>query len=596
MKFKRLFLYFLFVVSLSLEAAEIYLTSDIAVDTNLVAENIYFLDGVLSVLPGSTLTIEAGTIIRGLPASETSSGNLSALFVLPGARIVAKGTAESPIIFTNKDDNSADVNPENFGNVSGFSNYSSKAETRENFADSQLKRWGGIYILGNAFVDEMGIENVYSSDLDTLTVPGSFGKIGQINVLNTILGSSPYPIQRSYDPNDDSGEIEYVSIRYTGDATTYLHRGDPDYTIQPAALSLYGVGAGTSILNIEVLNAGDDAFSIWGGSVEPSYLAAFIFGDECFDIDCGWSGELQRIFGYGIYNSSEFFEVGSYPPGSVAMVSSSTDVSFATYLGVNNRRGIYVSRGGYLNMKSSYLSFHEDDSTLSDPIYGLNVRVSSNRGDVAMQDTGINVYDSSFLTNSSFAYDPNSTSDYLDGISTDSEIHFSADVYSDNYELVKSLRVTQGAFAYGENWTDWMIGHQHLTNTSAEYVALTLPQGIDYTVDSDSDGIPDNYDLYDGLDDALFEYYLQNNVLPNYKTISDYNAVVAERDAKLTLEEVAELRPGSIMIEVSGNQATVQLQMEESSDLESWEDTGAPATMVVPADTDTKFFRFKITE
>ena len=245
-------------------------------------------------------------------------------------------------------------------------------------------------------------------------------------------------------------------------------------------------------------------------------------------------------------------------------------------------------------MESSYLSFYEDNSALNNPVYGLDVRVSRNDGDV--QDTGINVYDSSFLTNSSFAYDPNSTSDYLDGISTDSEIHFSADVYSDNYELVKSLRVTQGAFAYGENWTDWMIGHQHLTSTSAEYVALTLPQGIDYTVDSDSDGIPDNYDLYDGLDDALFEYYLQNNVLPNYKTISDYNAVVAERDTKLSLAEVAELRPGSTMIEVSGNQATIQLQMEESSDLESWEDTGAPATMVVPADTDTKFFRFKITE
>ena len=214
-----------------------------------------------------------------------------------------------------------------------------------------------------------------------------------------------------------------------------------------------------------------------------------------------------------------------------------------------------------------------------------------------MQDTGINVYDSSFLTNSSFAYDPNSTSDYLDGISTDSEIHFSADVYSDNYELVKSLRVLRREPSpMAKIGLDWMIGHQHLTSTSAEYVALTLPQGIDYTVDSDSDGIPDNYDLYDGLDDALFEYYLQNNVLPNYKTISDYNAVVAERDAKLTLEEVAELRPGSTMIEVSGNQATIQLQMEESSDLESWEDTGAPATMVVPADTDTKFFRFKITE
>ena len=77
---------------------------------------------------------------------------------------------------------------------------------------------------------------------------------------------------------------------------------------------------------------------------------------------------------------------------------------------------------------------------------------------------------------------------------------------------------------------------------------------------------------------------------------NEYNSVVAERDAKLTLEEVAELRPGSTMIEVSDNQATVQLQMEESSDLQTWEDTGTPAPMTIPADTDTKFFRFKMAE
>ena len=85
-------------------------------------------------------------------------------------------------------------------------------------------------------------------------------------------------------------------------------------------------------------------------------------------------------------------------------------------------------------------------------------------------------------------------------------------------------------------------------------------------------------------------------MLPNYKTLTDYNTVVLERDAKLTLAEVAELRPGSTMIEVSGNQATIQLQMEKSSDLESWEDSGAPSNMVVPADTGTKFFRFKMTD
>ena len=62
------------------------------------------------------------------------------------------------------------------------------------------------------------------------------------------------------------------------------------------------------------------------------------------------------------------------------------------------------------------------------------------------------------------------------------------------------------------------------------------------------------------------------------------------------VDQIQDLRPGSTMIEVTGNQATVQFQMEESSDLQTWEATGTPATMTIPADTDTKFFRFKMAE
>tara|TARA_R110000765_G_scaffold199387_1_gene305012 strand:- start:4764 stop:6626 length:1863 start_codon:yes stop_codon:yes gene_type:complete len=63
-----------------------------------------------------------------------------------------------------------------------------------------------------------------------------------------------------------------------------------------------------------------------------------------------------------------------------------------------------------------------------------------------------------------------------------------------------------------------------------------------------------------------------------------------------TADDIQDLRAGSTMIAVSGNQATVQLQMEESSDLQTWEDAGDPATMTIPADTDIKFFRFKMAE
>ena len=63
-----------------------------------------------------------------------------------------------------------------------------------------------------------------------------------------------------------------------------------------------------------------------------------------------------------------------------------------------------------------------------------------------------------------------------------------------------------------------------------------------------------------------------------------------------SLQDMADLRPGSSMIQISNNQATIHLQMEESSDLQTWEDTGTPATMTIPADTDTKFFRFRMAE
>ena len=81
----------------------------------------------------------------------------------------------------------------------------------------------------------------------------------------------------------------------------------------------------------------------------------------------------------------------------------------------------------------------------------------------------------------------------------------------------------------------------------------------------------------------------ESNLIPIQ--VLDYAA-----NEKFSLNEVKDLRPGSKMIEVFGNQAIVQLQMEESSDLQTWEDTGTPATMTIPADTDTKFFRFKMAE
>ena len=71
----------------------------------------------------------------------------------------------------------------------------------------------------------------------------------------------------------------------------------------------------------------------------------------------------------------------------------------------------------------------------------------------------------------------------------------------------------------------------------------------------------------------------------------------AERDAKLTLDEVKDLRAGSTMIEVQNGQATLSMDIEKSSDLSSWA-TDRTATVNIPIEegSDTQFFRFKMTD
>jgi len=80
-------------------------------------------------------------------------------------------------------------------------------------------------------------------------------------------------------------------------------------------------------------------------------------------------------------------------------------------------------------------------------------------------------------------------------------------------------------------------------------------------------------------------------------TQSEYDAVVAERDDKLFIEEVQDLRAGSTMIEIENGQAALSMEVEESSDLATWT-TGVVSTIQIPLDAEAgkKFFRFKMTD
>ena len=201
------------------------------------SNNIYLLDGFVFVNDGQTLTIEAGTVIKGKAGQ---GENASALVVARGAMIMAEGAADAPIIFTAEAD---DLN----GSV----------------ADLDDGLWGGLVILGKA---------------RTNTVPAE-------QQIEGIPQTEPRGIYGGSVDNDNSGILQYVSIRHGG---TDIGEGN-----EINGLTLGAVGSGTLIDYIEVIANKDDGVEFFGGMPRLSHIIVAFCGDDSFDYDQGYRGYGQ---------------------------------------------------------------------------------------------------------------------------------------------------------------------------------------------------------------------------------------------------------------------------------------------------------------
>lgn len=175
-----------------------------------------------------TLTIEPGTTVLGI--------NDAGLFIDRGARIVAKGTREKPIVFT------SGSNPR------------------------VPNDWRGLYLCGRA-----PINGAPAGNFTLNSIPDKLGLTCGGDVVD-----------------DSSGELHYVRIEFAGD-------DDNDGTNRAAGLELAGVGSGTQIDHIQVHLAEKDAVAIYGGTVDLKYMLATNQGDDAFDWAYGWQGRAQFI-------------------------------------------------------------------------------------------------------------------------------------------------------------------------------------------------------------------------------------------------------------------------------------------------------------
>ena len=224
---------------------------------------IHIIKGKVIVSDGITLEVGPGTIIK---AGEGQNNDATALVVARGGTINMLGTADQPIIMTDiNDDITYDT-----------------ASTNRTSLDRG--KWGGLIVLGKAKISLNGEETPEADIEGILAVEGEdWNKYG---------GS---------DNEDNSGTIEYVSIRHSGTQVT------PDAELQ--GLTLGGVGSGTTIRNIEIVASKDDGVEFFGGSVNVSNLLIWNQFDDGIDIDMAYSGTIDNAVVEYAADSDGAFEI-----------------------------------------------------------------------------------------------------------------------------------------------------------------------------------------------------------------------------------------------------------------------------------------------
>ena len=169
-----------------------------------------------------------------IPAGTTVLGSTivqpSALIVRQGGQLFSLGTAEAPVIFTSANE------------------------------EGSRKRgdWGGVVINGRSQCNFPAGQCVGE---------GASGPYGG-DVLD-----------------DNSGTITFTRIEFAGYEVSFGNELN--------ALTLNGVGSGTTIHHVQVHYGSDDGVELFGGTVDLKYILATGISDDSFDYSTGWSGRGQ---------------------------------------------------------------------------------------------------------------------------------------------------------------------------------------------------------------------------------------------------------------------------------------------------------------
>ena len=289
-------------------AATIQVTANLTSSTTWTAGNEYILNGKIYVLSPAVLTIQPGTVIKGMTGTPGDPNTISALFITRGAKIIANGTRTQPIIFTSDQDD---------------------VTLPDDLSIYARGLWGGVVILGNT---------VLNTSLNTAG-NASNPKYDVFEALPDLQINGQY-VHRYGGSNDDdnSGVLRYVSIRHAGFKVT------TDKELN--GLTLGCVGRGTTIDHVETYAAADDGVEFFGGTVNTKYMISAFNDDDAFDTDQGYRGKNQ--FWFAIQEPGTKDNGGEWNGDPKELVVSNTplatfEIYNATWIGAGT--GTTLNRG-----------------------------------------------------------------------------------------------------------------------------------------------------------------------------------------------------------------------------------------------------------
>ena len=194
-------------------------------DLRLSSDRVYFLGDRLRVGRGATLTIEAGTVVEAYTRA-------AEIVVEPGARILALGRREAPVVLT----------------------------CAQPLGGRSPGCWGGLKVRGRA--PPSGRPAATARARPEMAFDGA--------------------------EQDSSGELRYLRVEFAGSGSV---SGAPS-----AALELLDIGGGTIIDHVQVHAALGDGFVFRGGAAHCSYCVASDVRSDSLAWDRDWRGSAQYLY------------------------------------------------------------------------------------------------------------------------------------------------------------------------------------------------------------------------------------------------------------------------------------------------------------